>query len=472
MDLLNRMMSYDKAKCTNQENCNCEECIPSNEETVSSNNYTLMGRVLQYEKKLNGIEKCNRENINFEYSQLSENEIENIIKFKYWFKNEKTKEFIRKSLRIQGDRYDYTKSNYMRYDAKVKIKCKYHGYFRQEAKAHYKLGQGCVICGQILRGRNRRLTIDEFIQKSEKVQGKGKYNYSKVNYIDSHTEVEIICCNCNKSFPQRPYAHMNGEGCPYCYGNQPLNTEEFISKAKSLNNGENEWRYDYSKVKYINYTTDVIIKCNIENHGYFKMSPSDHLNGRGCSKCANHFKYDTNSYIDECKYRFKNKFDYGEVNYISSHDTVRIKCNTCNRYFKPIATRFLQEGRCPYCNAYKGEYTVLCWLESHNINYVTQKIFDDCRYHEHGRLRFDFYIPSENLCIEYDGIQHFEPHDFTSKLSEEESLEKFKISQIRDQIKNDYCKKNEIKLLRIRYDENIEEKLNEYFSKYSTIFDL
>ena len=49
MNLLNRMMSYDKAKCTNQENCNCEEC----KETVSSNNYTLMRRFLQYEKKLN-----------------------------------------------------------------------------------------------------------------------------------------------------------------------------------------------------------------------------------------------------------------------------------------------------------------------------------------------------------------------------------------------------------------------------------
>lgn len=468
MNLLNRMMSYDKAKCTNQENCNCEEC----KETVSSNNYTLMRRFLQYEKKLNGIEKCNREDINFEYSRLTENEIENMIKFKYWFKNEKTKEFIRKSLRIQGDRYDYTKSNYTRYDAKVKIKCKYHGYFRQEAKAHYKLGQGCVACGQILRGRNRRLTIDEFIQKSEEVQGKGTYDYSKVNYINANTYVEIICCKCNKSFPQRPYAHMSGEGCPYCYGSFASNTEEFVSKAKSLNNGENAQHYDYSEVNYINDDTKVRIKCNIENHGYFEMKPREHLQGRGCSKCSNHFKYDTNSYIEECKYRFKNKFDYNEVNYISSHDIVRIKCNSCNRCFKPIATRFLQEGRCPYCTSSKGENTISYWLEFHNIHYETQKIFDDCRFHERGRLRFDFYIPSKNLCIEYDGRQHFMPIKFSNSMSDEDVITEFETNKIKDKIKNKYCKENNINLLRIRYDENIEEKLNECFSKYLTIFDL
>ena len=69
-----------------------------------------------------------------------------------------------------------------------------------------------------------------------------------------------------------------------------------------------------------------------------------------------------------------------------------------------------------------------------------------------------------NLCIEYDGIQHFIPTSF-KKESEEEKLKNFEYVKKHDEIKNNYCKKNGINLLRIRYDENVEEKLVEYFSK-------
>ena len=95
MNLLNRMMSYEKTKCTNQENCNCEECIPSNEETIK--NQALK-----------------------EYPSLSEEEIEQIINERYFYKDEKTKEFIRDALRVHGDRYDYSESIYTKFKSKIK----------------------------------------------------------------------------------------------------------------------------------------------------------------------------------------------------------------------------------------------------------------------------------------------------------------------------------------------------------------
>lgn len=67
-----------------------------------------------------------------------------------------------------------------------------------------------------------------------------------------------------------------------------------------------------------------------------------------------------------------------------------------------------------------------------------------------------------NLCIEFDGIQHFEPTQFIKSIKEEKKIKNFKDTQRRDNIKNNYCKVNRINLLRTSYKENVEEKLNNY----------
>jgi very-short-patch-repair endonuclease len=96
------------------------------------------------------------------------------------------------------------------------------------------------------------------------------------------------------------------------------------------------------------------------------------------------------------------------------------------------------------------------FLINNNITFESQKTFQDCKHK--GKLKFDFYIPSLNTCIEYDGQQHF----FIIKQwgGELELLDR----QRNDKIKNEYCKNNNIRLLRISYKENIEEKLNELFN--------
>jgi hypothetical protein len=62
------------------------------------------------------------------------------------------------------------------------------------------------------------------------------------------------------------------------------------------------------------------------------------------------------------------------------------------------------------------------------------------------------------LCIEYDGIQHFESVEYWGGQSALEN------QQLRDQIKTDFCFNNNIKLIRIRYNENILDKLNSQFN--------
>ena len=120
MNLLNRMMSYDKTKI-NQESCDYKEC-------VSSENVELKNQTVEYQK-------------------LSEEEIEQIIKEQYDYKDEKTKKFIRKALRKHGDRYDYSNVVYIKSDEKVEIICRVEGHlnFLQEPCNHLQ-GQGCKKC--------------------------------------------------------------------------------------------------------------------------------------------------------------------------------------------------------------------------------------------------------------------------------------------------------------------------------------
>jgi hypothetical protein len=106
---------------------------------------------------------------------------------------------------------------------------------------------------------------------------------------------------------------------------------------------------------------------------------------------------------------------------------------------------------CPRCNESHGEKNIGSYLSMNNITYIPQCTFDGCK--DKRKLPFDFYLPELNICIEYDGEQHFKAVDYFG------GKEGLKIRQLHDQIKTDYCKNNNISLLRIKYDENKEEKL-------------
>ena len=113
---------------------------------------------------------------------------------------------------------------YITTDKKVCIICSEHGEFYQTPHAHIN-GQGCPTCVGA-----KKLTTEEFIEKAKLVHG-DKYDYSKVEYINTDTKVRIICIE-HGEFYQTPHAHINGQGCPTCVGTKKLTTEEFIEKAK------------------------------------------------------------------------------------------------------------------------------------------------------------------------------------------------------------------------------------------------
>ena len=102
----------------------------------------------------------------------------------------------------------------------------------------------------------------------------------------------------------------------------------------------------------------------------------------------------------------------------------------------------------------KGENTIWNWLNYNKIKFEFQKRFSDCK--DKKSLPFDFYLPDYNLCIEYQGKQHYEPINYFG------GLEKFTYQQYHDELKKEYCEEKGISLLCIPYDKNIEEELDNF----------
>ena len=125
-----------------------------------------------------------------------------------------TGDFIKKAKDMHGNRYDYSKVNYLNAYTKVEIICKIHGPFFQLPCGHHLFGYGCPKCAVIGREQNIPKSTEKFIDDAKRVH-KNKYDYSKVNYIDAHTKVEIICPK-HGSFYQKPCGHLWGKGCSKC----------------------------------------------------------------------------------------------------------------------------------------------------------------------------------------------------------------------------------------------------------------
>lgn len=191
--------------------------------------------------------------------------------------------FITKAREIHGDKYDYSKSIYVKAHSKLIVICPEHGEFTIDPH-HHKLGVGCYHCGREKIVASRQYDQETFITKARAVHG-DLYDYSKVVYDKSNIKV-ILVCPVHGEFSIRPADHINQkQGCKKC-GHETLsekfrsNTEEFISKAKQIH----EDIYDYSKVNYIKASIKVTINC--PEHGDFLVRPSSHLTGSGCPICS------------------------------------------------------------------------------------------------------------------------------------------------------------------------------------------
>ena len=314
-------------------------------------------------------------------------------------KRNTTEGFIEKAKKVHGNKYDYSKVEYIDKLTPVIIICPIHGEFTQTPDTHLN-GSGCQKCGvekSKQTATSQKLTTEKFIEKARKIHG-DKYDYSKVEYVNSHTPVKIIC-KIHGEFEQSPTNHLCGKGCPIC-GGKNMTTEQFIKKARIIHGD----RYDYSKVVYINSTTKVCIIC--PEHGEFWQSPNNHLDGKGCYFCGvkqqtQQRTITTSEFIKRAMLIHNDKYKYDKVDYINARSKVCIICPSHGEFWQEPCLHLSGSG-CPNCccNISKEEkkiYDYICGLVGdENVIHNTRKLLKS------GEI--DIYIPNENIGIEFDGL--------------------------------------------------------------------
>jgi hypothetical protein len=335
-------------------------------------------------------------------------------------------EFCNRSNLLHKNKYDYSLTEYKNNRTKVKIICKDHGIFEQIPESHMR-GFGCSKCSG-----NYNYTNDEFISKLKLIFG-NKYNYDKVDYKSQSKKV-IIECKEHGEFYKFSQVLLRGSGCSKCETkNYKIDTNMFIERAIKIHGN----LYDYSLVEYTNDRLNVKIKCI--KHGIFEQVASTHLSGHGCIKCSGRYKYTTEEFIEKAIIKHGKIYDYSLVNYTNAHKKVKIICKKHGEFSQKPTAHLLGKG-CSSCKESKGEILINNFLIENDIDFIRQKTFKGCK--SKSLLFFDFYLPDLNTCIEYDGEFHYLPIFGEKLLSDTKN---------RDIIKNEYCKSNNIRIIRISY---------------------
>lgn len=343
----------------------------------------------------------------------------------------KAEEFIEKAKQVHGDKYDYSKTEYINAKTKVCIICPEHGEFWQRPSSHLG-GDGCPVCGKLAR----TLTQEEYIKRAKTIHG-DKYDYSKVEYKNMYTKIRVICPS-HGEFLVEANNHLKGCGCKECFKDELRKPfDEFIKKAREIHGD----KYDYSKVGYINYNKKVCIIC--PEHGEFWQTPGHHLNGHGCPSCAGNNRHTNISFIEKAKKTHGDKYDYSKVNYINISTKVCIICPEHGEFWITPNNHLRGEG-CPKCKKSSLENIVEQFLEENKIKYVYNCNSSYFKFLKKQHL--DFYLPEYNVAIECQGEQHYYPVDFAGK-GKEWAQKKYEQIKILDKNKKKICTKHKIKLI-------------------------
>lgn len=281
-----------------------------------------------------------------------------------------------------------------------------------------------------------KYNTESFIQKAKEIHG-NKYDYSKVEYVNSETKVCVIC-PIHGEFWIRPSHHINKgrnqRGCPKCGDaerrkNTRKNTDWFVQKAKEIYGD----KYDYSKTEYTYTDEKLCIVCPI--HGEFWQTPHIHLQGHGCPKCGGKEKLSTNDFIEKSREIHGNRYDYSKAEYNGNFNKVCIICPKHGEFWQ-YANQHMQGRGCPHCKQSSLEKEIREFLDKEDIEYVAQK-----RSKWLGRQSLDFYLPKYKLAIECQGLQHFKPSVYFG------GEERYKKTIELDKNKKKICEEKGIKIL-------------------------
>ena len=277
-------------------------------------------------------------------------------------------ENLKKDLfKIFGNKYILDEVEYNGFKNKVTLICQKHGEFK--ATPHNLLkGKGCPYCA----GKHK--TTERFVEEAKKIHG-DKYIYTKTEYKKA-TEKVIITCPIHGDFEQTPNKHLNNDGCPLCAG-KFKNTEEYVEELKRKYGD----KYDYSKVKYVNSKTPILLYCKEkdifgEEHGWFKITPDKLKMGVKCKKCSGMLIQTTEDFIKYSKLIHGDYYIYDKTD-LNNRDEKGRLCITCPKHgdFWQLPHGHLSGKGCSICNESHLERDIRILLEEKNIKYIFFDIF-------------------------------------------------------------------------------------------------
>ena len=292
--------------------------------------------------------------------------------------------------------------------------------------------------------RNTRYTLSEL---------KDKYDNEYIEIIEYHNANNILCkCKlCGETYRTRTgnlnrgQIHRKHTGDIYNKRSYPYT----VAELNDLYEDEYKTIVEYIDAKHIKCLCKVCNKQyltsvdSIKRHCIHKTCYTKFCDGR-CTPEKLHDKLIALQSVPQ---------NHCDILQYLSYDNVIVQCKHCGKIYSSSTTA-IHEGHvhidCTNYNISTGEVCIRDALDNLHIEYYTEFSFDDCRYV--GKLRFDFYLPKYNMCIEFQGEQHYRPVSFYNE-DENIALYNFILSQKRDNIKREYCKKNNITLLEIKYDE-------------------
>ena len=439
-------------------------------------------------------------------------------------KKKTTEEFITEC-KDKNILYDLSKSVYKTAKEKICVICDKHGEF-WITPDNLLQGKGCPRCAIEKNAINKTKTIEKFKEEIEN-KFPNKFDLSQSEYVSAKTKIKVICHekdefgNEHGEFWITPDHLLRGQGCPKCnsllykkyipylykqglelikynfnknnkypklklkckkhnrifevYTRQILNQKYLCPECRNEYNLENKKKdfiersnknhnyfYSYDNVDFIDYITKVKIICPI--HGEFWQSPTSHLNGQGCPKCAIEKRTsNTEEFLNKLKQVIGDKYDLSKVNYKNAATKVCVicpihgefyatpnallsgkKCPKCagkykttediinefkhihgdkNDYSKVIyekaskkvciicpehgefwmtPNKHLNGQDCPKCKESHLERSLRNYLNKHNIEYIFQYFNKDII----GLKKCDFYLKKYNIVIECQGEQH------------------------------------------------------------------
>lgn len=313
------------------------------------------------------------------------------------------------------------------------------------------------------RKSTKRKTMAEFKDEVREKFG-SKYIISG-EYINNKTNIHVFNTKCGHDYNQTPNNLLRGAGCKWCAHNQHIHGMKYFSDRLKELCGDSY----IPLTEKIGSVDDPIILYHVDCGHTLKTTYYRFLEkGQRCFKCF-HIRYSvTHSRTPEQFQILVNKITNGEysvgLDYGGSYKPVRFFHNVCHKEFDMSPYKFLSGHRCTKCHSSRGEDNIINILDMYEIKYKYPKSFKKLKSIKGKPLRYDFYVPSQKILIEYQGRHHYQPITF-GDYSYDVAKINFKIQQEHDKLKREYAREHGYKLIEIPYTVDGEDSIKKFLIK-------